>query len=453
MSEKKIHKEVAEACGLSYSTVYRVVKEAKQSPGERKLFITPRKKRPKKKTQTSLDDFDRCVVRRVINEFHTLEGERPTLKAMKRVLKERINFTGSVFSLRTIIRSLGFRWKKTQTNRKVLIEKSDIRSARVKYLRQVRLHRQEKRPIVYMDETYFHSSSSTDKSWTDGESTGLKKPVSKGQRVIVVHAGGEMGFVPNALLMFKSGLKTGDYHDDMNKKNYEKWLREKLIPNLNPNSVIVIDNAPYHREQINPAPTSCSRKSEMIAWLSERGIAHSMNQLKPELYELIKFHKPRYVTYKIDQILAEAGHSTLRLPPYHPDLNPIEMIWAVVKAHIKKKNVKFTLDSVKELAIEKFSDISTNDWKARCAHVEKVEEEYLAAESLTDSITDSFVISLNADSDSEDCDSPDDDVSGDDNDDASDEASADDSDMDGIMEIPLSDMDDTRETVIPFEHF
>lgn len=428
-SEKKLHLEVADACGLSYSTVYRVVKEAGKSPQEDVKFSTPRKKRPKKKTKSELDDFDLCVVRRVINEFHTSEGERPTLKGILRVLKQKINYTGSVFSLRKVVRNLGFRWKKTQTNRKLLIEKSAVRSARVKYLRDVKQYRKEKRPIVYMDETYFHSSSSSEKSWSDSEKTGLKKPVSKGQRVIVVHAGGEMGFVPNALVMFKSGLKKGDYHDDMNKNNYAKWLEEKLVPNLQPNSVVVIDNAPYHREQVNPAPTSSSLKCDMVKWLSERGIPHSSQQLKPELYDIIKQHKPQYVTYKTDQILAAAGHTALRLPPYHPDLNPIEMIWACVKSHIKKKNVKFTIESVKEIALEKFNAISVEDWKSRCAHVEKVEDDYMTAEGMIDNVTERFIINLNDDSES--------DSGSDMNDDCVSPGSDDDGLMSGIEEIEL----------------
>ncbi|KAL1488956.1 hypothetical protein ABEB36_014740 [Hypothenemus hampei] len=54
--------------------------------------------------------------------------------------------------------------------------------------------------------------------------------------------GGETGFVKNAYLKFKSGNKSGDYHDEMNYSNYKNWLQEKL----NPNRVLVIDNAPYH---------------------------------------------------------------------------------------------------------------------------------------------------------------------------------------------------------------
>ena len=73
---------------------------------------------------------------------------------------------------------------------------------------------------------------------------------------------------------FKSGLKKGDYHRDMNYDNYKKWIKEQLIPNLNPNSVLVIDNAPYHNKQVNPVPTSSWKKQDMQKWLTDNGIPY-----------------------------------------------------------------------------------------------------------------------------------------------------------------------------------
>lgn len=188
---------------------------------------------------------------------------------------------------------------------------------------------------MYMDETYFHSTTTNEKIWTDSTVGGLKKCVSKGSRVIVLQAGGEEGFVANGLLMFKSGLKTGDYHGDMNFDNYEKWIKHQLIPNLKPKSVLVIDNTPYHNKQVNPAPTSSWKKQDMQKWLTDNGISYCESMLKPQLYSLIKLKKPQLKMYKIDAVLAQHGHSVLRLPPYHPDLNPIELIWATVKDYIK----------------------------------------------------------------------------------------------------------------------
>jgi len=41
---------------------------------------------------------------------------------------------------------------------------------------------------VYADETYIHSSHTTSYAWDDGTRAGLKAPVSKGRRLIIVHA-------------------------------------------------------------------------------------------------------------------------------------------------------------------------------------------------------------------------------------------------------------------------
>lgn len=89
------------------------------------------------------------------------------------------------------------------------------------------------------------------------------------------------------MLIFKSGAKSGDYHDDMNFDNFYKWLSEKLIPNLQPNSVIVLDNAPYHNKVLNLAPTSSSTKEVMIEWLVQKGIPVSTSMLKPEIYSIV----------------------------------------------------------------------------------------------------------------------------------------------------------------------
>jgi len=49
----------------------------------------------------------------------------------------------------------------------------------------------------------------------------------------------------------------------------KKWMWEKLIPNLESKSVIVVDNASYHNVQLNRHPTSNARKGEMLFWLDK----------------------------------------------------------------------------------------------------------------------------------------------------------------------------------------
>jgi hypothetical protein len=93
------------------------------------------------------------------------------------------------------------------SERKILLQSYDIlvRAKRIQYLKQLQRYVHEERPIVYTDESYIHSFHSQSKSWTDDSVLGLKKPISKGKRLIMVHASSKAGVVPNALLLFPSG--------------------------------------------------------------------------------------------------------------------------------------------------------------------------------------------------------------------------------------------------------
>jgi transposase len=258
------------------------------------------------------------------------------------------------------------------------MEKHDIRHLRVAFLRKMRAYREEKRPIIYMDETYLHSSHTHQKGWSDNSNEGLRKPISKGNRLIIINAGGEIGFVPGAYARWKSNSSTGDYHEEMNYENFEKWVTTQLIPNLPEKAVVVVDNAPYHNKQQERHPTSATRKDDMKKWLRERGIQFNDNVLKPELYGIIKNYKPRYISYKIDKLSIDRGFDVVRLPPYHPDLNPIELVWAELKKNVGNKNITFKFSDVILLADKFFEEeFSIKKWSKICNRVERLEKEFI----------------------------------------------------------------------------
>jgi transposase len=62
----------------------------------------------------------------------------------------------------------------------------------------------------------------------------------------------------------------------------------------------------------------------MKVWLDTRGIRYTEDSTKVELFQLIKINKPTFQKFSTDSHLARHGHVALRLPPYHPELNPIE---------------------------------------------------------------------------------------------------------------------------------
>ena len=93
---------------------------------------------------------------------------------------------------------------------------------------------------------------------------------------------------------FVAGLKGKEiispfcYQGTMNTKLFNFWLNSFLLPNTIPGDILVMDNAAFHK------------------------------------------------SVETKQIIRNAGCRLIFLPPYSPDLNPIEKCWANVKAKIKK---------------------------------------------------------------------------------------------------------------------
>jgi transposase len=95
--------------------------------------------------------------------------------------------------------------------------------------------------------------------------------------------------VIGALLSDK--LITVDLFDEsVNKNTFSAWLEQSLIPILDKEYVIVMDNASFHKGK------------------------------------------------EIKKIITDAGHILEYLPTYSPDLNPIEQKWAQAKSIRRKYN-------------------------------------------------------------------------------------------------------------------
>lgn len=137
---------------------------------------------------------------------------------------------------------------------------------------------EEKR--VYVDETGFEAPLIRPYAYS---------PI--GQKIVGEHTGKR--FARTSLI---AGLKENKPLAPMAFKGYCNtevvlaWVEQMLIPALNPGDVVIWDNATFH-------------KSKQLAQLFEK-----------------------------------AGIGLLFLPPYSPDLNPIEQFWAWLKARIRQLN-------------------------------------------------------------------------------------------------------------------
>ncbi len=76
---------------------------------------------------------------------------------------------------------------------------------------------------------------------------------------------------------------------------FEEWVAQFLVKELNPGQIVIMDNATFHKSK------------------------------------------------KIRELIESKGCKLLFLPPYSPDLNPIEKFWANMKRWIKKFRSSFNM--------------------------------------------------------------------------------------------------------------
>lgn len=122
--------------------------------------------------------------------------------------------------------------------------------------------RNQGKNIYYLDETWLDSNITVKMCWQTevfGVQDNYPIIISSGNRLILLHSGSKEGFLDGAMLLYKAGSSGGDYHRQMNHVNFEKWAREKLVSNLPSDSVVTMDNAPYHSvlaEKFQPSTRS-----------------------------------------------------------------------------------------------------------------------------------------------------------------------------------------------------
>ena len=103
----------------------------------------------------------------------------------------------------------------------------------------------------------------------------------------------------------------------------------------------------------------------------------------------------------VDDIVREHGHFPLRLPPYHPDLNPIELVWGDIKRQVAEQCLGSNLSEKEILARKLFEQYPREKWQKGCDHVKKIEDQYFERDCIMDE-TDRIVIQLGTESTSSD---------------------------------------------------
>jgi len=371
----------AEALEIGTATIHRVMANYRKDPES--LYTIPKMKgRPSYSLEASHEAMVRAYIRQT-----NIEGHYMTLETIRDFLKD--SPSKGAFHVSTLARTLdrwGFEFGKG-TRTQHLKEKDHIVVLRQRYLRKMRENRLNGdliRPEVYLDESYVNKNHSNDFTWySEEDGPWVQKPSGKGERLIIMNAMTNNGWVPQAKLVFKSTKKTGDYHGQMNADVFKKWFLNTLLPNLSKPSIIVMDNATYHNTlSAHSAPTPSCSKAKIRYWLEANDIPCRDDCLKVELVEMLKKIGPA-PTYVIDELARQHGHEVVRTPPYPPELQPIETCWAVMKNDIAR-HCEFTLKNLEENLEKAFKKVTAKTCRGIIKKIRETEEAFWKEDAIED---------------------------------------------------------------------
>jgi transposase len=142
----------------------------------------------------------------------------------------------------------------------------------------------------------------------------------RGERVVCKTPHGHWKVLSTiAAMTIRGMLCSGTFDGATDTDTFVAFVREGLVPTLTPGQVVIMDNLPAHR------------------------------------------------TSTVDELVEAAGCYVLRLPPYSPDLNPIEMAISKVKALLRSAERR-TIDALQTAIGEALACVTADDATAYARH-------------------------------------------------------------------------------------
>jgi hypothetical protein len=82
----------------------------------------------------------------------------------------------------------------------------------------------------------------------------------------------------------------------------------------------------------------------------------------------------------------QRGVTVCRLPPYHCELNLVELVCSQIKRYVAVHNTQFKASFINDLIDNAFDAVSDNQWANYCKHKEHIEQEMWKADNLQDDV-------------------------------------------------------------------
>ncbi|KAK7603349.1 hypothetical protein V9T40_003348 [Parthenolecanium corni] len=101
--------------------------------------------------------------------------------------------------------------------------------------------------------------------------------------------------------------------------------------------------------------------------------------------------------------IAPSRHIVLRLPPYHWELNPIELIWADIKNYVTRHNTSATIEATRNILAQAIGQVTDQKWFNCCNHIATaVEPRMWQSDQLCEDLVEQLIIEFSPSADEDD---------------------------------------------------
>ena len=313
------------------------------------------------------------------------EGTYVTSTIIRAELQQRLNINVHRRTVRRWLQEFGYRWrhKRYVGGMKPQAKKARIRQFILEYAAALAEEEAGTAIVVYVDESYIHAHQANKYGWFhEGDRDVIGD--DKGTRLIILHAMTANGLLatPDAVasnwlsepaltaeLVFDEVLEDGqddsDYHNTMTGPKFIAWLRNRLLPTFEAmfpgkKMYLVLDNATYHqpRDETWISASKAKTKHQLAHQLLDLEVTQlttvddshhvvpaelfeaqrsdggpSKNDLLAAVQKFLAEH-PDHNRTVIEQLMRDKGYSLVYTPPFCPDVQPIELLWAEVKRYV-----------------------------------------------------------------------------------------------------------------------
>jgi hypothetical protein len=338
------------------------------------------------------------------------DGVLVTSSIIAAELRSRLGAEVHRTTVRRWLRALGYRWrdKRYVGGMKPKAKHARIQQFILEYAAALKEEETGTATIVYMDESYIHTHHAYKKGWFHPSDRNVQGD-GDGKRLIILHAMTDRGLlcVPDAVasnwlsepaltaeLVFEEVLEDGqdssDYHNTITGAKFVAWLRHRLFPTfteLYPGQkmYLVLDNARYHapRDETWVSCSAAQNKHELAHLLLDLGVpelitcshpprtvpaerfASKVSEGGPSKKDMVAAVKtwleahPGHNRTVVEQLMSDRGYSLIYTPPFCPEVQPIELLWAEVKRHVAERStMKRTVLQTREQTEESFQKVT-----------------------------------------------------------------------------------------------